>query len=105
MALSALAALCACEKSAPESVHRSHALAAGRPAQFTRDVAAIDAAALRGDRKAVQANLRDAQDNFRRSMKLPDPTRPVDKEACQGGRQAGAGRSLGGLARSRETCS
>jgi len=84
MALFALALLCACEKSTPESVatgptrwQRAH------PTQFTRDVIAIDAAAIRGDRKAVEANLRRAQDNFRRSLKLPDPSRPIDHELAR----------------------
>jgi hypothetical protein len=53
------------------------------PGQLTRDVASVDAAALRGDQRAVKANLQAAQDNFRRSMKLPDPTRPIDHELAR----------------------
>jgi hypothetical protein len=47
------------------------------------DIAAVDAAALRGDERAVRENLRTANDNFRRSMKLPDPAKPVDPELAR----------------------
>jgi hypothetical protein len=53
------------------------------PAQFTRDVAAVDAAALVGDTQAMKANMQAAQDNFRRSIKLPDPGKPIDHELAR----------------------
>jgi hypothetical protein len=46
-------------------------------------VVAADAAALAGDRAGVEAQLRAGQDSFRRSMKLPDPARPVDHELAR----------------------
>lgn len=51
------------------------------PTEFAARVLATDAAALTGDRAAVETQLRAAGDNFRRSMKLPDSARPVDHES------------------------
>jgi hypothetical protein len=84
MAVSALALLCACEPSAPK-VESDHPVRWHRadPTQFTRDVIAVNAAALRGDPTAVEANLHRAHDNVRRSLKLPDPSRPIDPELAR----------------------
>ena len=84
MALSALSLLSACEQSAPKVVTAGPTRwQPAHPTQFTRDVIAIDAAAMRGDRRAVEANLQRAQDNFRRSLMLPDPGKPIDHELAR----------------------
>lgn len=46
-------------------------------------IAGADAAALAGDQRAVQTNLKAFSDDYRRSIKLPDPARPVDHEAAR----------------------
>src|SRR5690348_6306240 len=55
-------------------------------------IAGADAAALAGDQRAVQANLKAFSDGYRRSIKLPDPARPIDHEAARA-----AVRSLAGV--------
>lgn len=46
-------------------------------------VAAVRAAALTGDQRAVQANMQAFNDDFRKSIKLPDPSRPIDHETAR----------------------
>lgn len=53
------------------------------PTEFAQQVVAADAAALTGDRAAVETQLRAAGDSFRRSMKLADPARRVDHELAR----------------------
>lgn len=50
------------------------------PTEFAAHVVATNAAALTGDREAVKAQMHAAQDSLRRSMKLPDPARRIDRE-------------------------
>jgi hypothetical protein len=53
------------------------------PTDFAAHVMATDAAALAGDRTAVQAQMQAAGDSMRRSMKLADPARRVDHELAR----------------------
>lgn len=46
-------------------------------------LAAIDAAAMAGDQRAMQAHADAVQKDIRRSMRLPDPARPIDHEAAR----------------------
>ena len=46
-------------------------------------LAAIDAAAMAGDQRAMQAHADAVQKDMRRSMRLPDPARPIDHEAAR----------------------
>lgn len=70
---------------------RNHAAAkapqqAGQPLNplaVAGDIVAARGAALRGDQRGVRANARQLADDFRRSIKLPDATRPIDHEAAR----------------------
>ena len=53
------------------------------PVAVAGHIASIRVAALTGDQRAVQANAKAFSDGFRRSIKLPDPARPVDHEAAR----------------------
>jgi hypothetical protein len=65
--------------------------AAGEPKRWSQPpagetaarVVAANAAALTGDRAAVNEQMRAAQDSFRRSIKLPDPARRIDHELAR----------------------
>ena len=46
-------------------------------------LAAMDAAAIVGDPRAMQAHAEAAQKDMLRSMRLPDPARPIDHEAAR----------------------
>lgn len=46
-------------------------------------VATMDAAVLVGDQRIAQAHAQAMQNDMRRSMRLPDPTRPIDREAAR----------------------
>jgi outer membrane murein-binding lipoprotein Lpp len=46
-------------------------------------LAAMDVAALAGDQRAMQAHAVAAQKDMLRSMRLPDPARPIDHEAAR----------------------
>jgi len=59
---------------------------AGRPLKpfdVAKRVAAVRAAALTGDQRAVRANMQAFSDDFRKSMKLPDSSRPIGHEAAR----------------------
>lgn len=59
---------------------------AGQPAHplvMAGHAIAADAAALAGDRPAVQAHLQSMQHDMLRSMRVPDASRPVDHEAAR----------------------
>ncbi len=43
----------------------------------------MDVAALTGDQRATQANVKAFSDDYRRSLKLPDPARSIDHEAAR----------------------
>lgn len=53
------------------------------PLDVAKRVAAVRAAALTGDQRAVQANMQAFNDDFRKSIKLPDPSRPISHEAAR----------------------
>jgi len=53
------------------------------PVAVAGRIASIRVAALTGDQRAVQANAKAFSDDFRRSIKLPDPARPIDHEAAR----------------------
>lgn len=53
------------------------------PAVTAAHVAAVDAAALAGDQRTVQRHLEAMQKDQMRSMRLADPSRPVDHEAAR----------------------
>jgi hypothetical protein len=53
------------------------------PLHVADRAAAVRAAALIGDQRAVQANMQAFNDDFRKSIKLPDPSRPIDHETAR----------------------
>lgn len=53
------------------------------PLTVAARIAALDAAAISGDRKAMQQNMAAFQEEYRKSIKLADPTRPVDRELAR----------------------
>jgi hypothetical protein len=77
--------LAGCDITAPpEPVARQpQRLEAANSAALAGHVVAADAAAALGDRKAAQANMEAAQDDVRKSMKLPDPRRKIDHELAR----------------------
>jgi hypothetical protein len=85
----AVLALCAtaCTQPAQQgSVDENPPQQAGQPLNAVAvagHIASIRVAALTGNRQAVQANAKAFSDDFRRSIKLPDPARPIDHEAAR----------------------
>lgn len=83
--------LCMAACGQPEQVGREHAAAqaqqqAGQPLTplaVAGRIAAVHGAALSGDQRGVQKNAQAFADDFRRSIKLPDPARPIDHEAAR----------------------
>src|SRR5688572_13585404 len=53
------------------------------PAETAARVAAMRAQALLGDKEGVKRNMEALNDDMRRSMKLPDPARPIDREQAR----------------------
>lgn len=53
------------------------------PVETAAAVAAIRSSALRGDQDGVRRNMEAFSDDFRRSIKLADPRRQVDREAAR----------------------
>lgn len=53
------------------------------PITVAKHVAATRVAAMTGDQRAVQANMQAFADDYRRSMKMADPARPIDHEAAR----------------------
>lgn len=53
------------------------------PAQTAAHLGAARVAALTGDQAALQRNVQAMSEDMRRSMKLPDATRPIDHEAAR----------------------
>lgn len=86
-----LAILAGCSPAPQSSVHRVEVAAparAGQPldaVEVAARIAKVRAASLSGDQAAVRREMEGFQDDFRRSIKLADPGRPVDPE---GGRAA-----------------
>ena len=53
------------------------------PAVMAAKMAAIDAAALRGDQQGLRDGIHSATEDFRRSIKLADPGRRIDPELAR----------------------
>lgn len=53
------------------------------PVASAARLAAIEAAALTGDKEAIRRNMDAMQDDLRRSIRLADPARSVDREAAR----------------------
>ena len=53
------------------------------PAKVAARMAATHAAAITGDQQAVQASMHALNEDFRKSIKLADPARRVDREAAR----------------------
>lgn len=53
------------------------------PATTAARVAAVRIAAMTGDQQAVRAQMEAMNDDMRRSMKLPDASRPIDREQAR----------------------
>lgn len=53
------------------------------PIETAARMAAIRGAAITGDQAAVQRHMGAIQDDVRRSMRLPDPARRIDREAAR----------------------
>lgn len=53
------------------------------PLSTASKVAGVHAAALAGDQQAVQAGVQGITDDFKRSIKLADPARAVDREKAR----------------------
>lgn len=85
IALALVAATMACSKPPSEERAPEQAGRALSPAETAARIAAIQGAALTGDQEAVRKGLEEFGDDFRKSIKLADPSRAVDRE---GARQA-----------------
>ena len=97
MGLAVLVAIVAgCAKGGSDQEPRpDRAGAAMNPAKTAARVAVVHAAALAGDQDAVRAQMEAVNDDFRRSIKLADGTRAVDREgARQAARQIEGVRSV-----------
>ena len=91
-----VALLAACARDAgDESPGPMRAGAAMDPAKTAASVAVIHAAAIAGDQENVRAQMDVVQNDFRKSIKLADPSRAVDREgARQAARQVEGVRSV-----------
>lgn len=79
-----LVALGACKKDERATAGRpQRASEAMPPAETIARLAAIEAAALTGDQEGIRRNMGAMQDDFRRSIRLADPARAVDREAAR----------------------
>lgn len=88
----AVTLLAACSAQEPERVPRPKQ--AGQPIDPVTTAARITAirgAAMLGDQEAVQANMSAMQEDFRKSIKLADPARRVDRETARTAARAVAG--------------
>ena len=59
---------------------------AGQPlnqAELAANLAKVRMAAIAGDQKAVQENMQNINEDFRKSIKLADPARAVDREQAR----------------------
>lgn len=90
------AMLAACTRSDVDDAPRpARAGAAMDPAKTAASVAAIHAAAIAGDEESIRAQVDSVNDDFRKSIKLADPSRAVDREgARQAARQVEGVRSV-----------
>lgn len=84
IAMTAACLSCACTRSVdPQERKPQQAGQAMDPVELAARVAASRAAAAAGDQKAVEANLHAIHEEFRKSIKLADPTRSVDRESAR----------------------
>jgi hypothetical protein len=86
LAVCLLALLHGCSASQPEPEPKSRPEQAGQPmgpAKTAGRIAAIRGAAVLGDQEAVRANMSAMQEDFRKSIKLADPARRVDRESAR----------------------
>jgi len=84
----AMAALAGCHENAPGPARAGQPLSA---AETALHLAKVRAAAMAGDQDAVQAEMGRMNDDMRRAMKLPDPSRPIDREAARAAAKRVAG--------------
>lgn len=91
-----IAFISACTVGETEEPSRpARAGAALDPARHAANIAGIQAAAVLGDQEAVEEGLRAMNDDFRKSIKLADVTRSVDRESArQAARQVAGVRSV-----------
>lgn len=54
------------------------------PVRTASHIAGARVAALTGDQAGVRRNVNAMSEDMRRAMKLPDPGRPIDREAARG---------------------
>lgn len=81
-----LALLLGCSAAQPEPEPKSRPEQAGKsmdPVKTAGRIAAIRGAAVLGDQEAVRANMSAMQEDFRKSIKLADPARRVDRESAR----------------------
>jgi len=74
---------CNFSTSSEQDTRQPQRLEAPNSVDLAGHIVAGDAAAALGDRKAAQANMEAAQDDLRKSLKLPDPRRPIDHELAR----------------------
>lgn len=78
-----LAFLCACSKPENQAKTPQEAGRAFNPVETASKIASVRAAALTGDQQAVQAGVQDITNDFKRSIKLADPAKVVDREKAR----------------------
>jgi len=79
-----LAALAACTVSASPTERKPQQAGQGmQPVKVAAQMAAVHAAAAVGDQAAVQAGMGAMHEDFRKSIKLADPNRQVDRESAR----------------------
>jgi hypothetical protein len=83
-----LAALAACHEDAPAPARAGQPLNA---AETALHLAKVRAAAMAGDQDAVQNEMGRMNDDIRRAMKLPDPSRPIDRDSARAAAKRVAG--------------
>lgn len=90
------ASISACTVGETEEPSRpARAGAALDPVRHAANIAGIQAAAVLGDQEGVEEGLRAMNDDFRKSIKLADGTRTVDRESArQAARQVAGVRSV-----------
>jgi hypothetical protein len=84
ISLAATCLMSSCTRSAdPPERKPQQAGQAVDPVELAARIAASRAAAAVGDRKTVEANLHAIDEDFRKSIKLADPARRVDRESAR----------------------
>lgn len=79
-----VATLGACTVSAPPAERKPQQAGQGmQPVKVAVQMAAVQVAAVAGDQAAVQAGMGAMAEDFRKSIKLADPNRQVDRESAR----------------------